>query len=259
MRAAFGAALSLGTCLLLASSCGKPRRFPTPPELMEVTDFHTLFNRNCVGCHGPNGMKGPGPRLNDPVYLAVIDRNDLAETIRDGRPGTPMPAFGGTKGSLLSERQIQAIVNGMEREWSRKVDFHGASVPVYSVQKAAPGDAARGQMAYMKDCMMCHGFGSFKGAAGPILDPQFLALISDQGLRTTMIVGRVDWGMPDWRNRIPGHPMKDQDMSDIVAWLASKRPQYARLAMQPSILAAPHAPSSPVSTSTGASDGNQKR
>jgi hypothetical protein len=74
-----------------------------------------------------------------------------------------------------------------------------------------------------------------------------------------MIVGRVDWGMPDWRNRIPGHPMKDQDMSDIVAWLASKRPQYARLAMQPSILAAPHAPSSPVSTSTGASDGNQKR
>jgi cytochrome c oxidase cbb3-type subunit III len=75
--------------------------------------------------------------------------------------------------------------------------------------------------------MMCHGFGKFKGMAGPILDPSFLALISDQNLRTTIVVGRPDWGMPDWRNRIPHHLMSDQDISDVVAWLSSQRPRTA--------------------------------
>jgi hypothetical protein len=29
--------------------------------------------------------------------------------------------------------------------------------------------------------------------------------------------------MPDWRHRIPGHPTSDQEISDVVAFLASKR------------------------------------
>ncbi len=215
------------SCILIVSSCGEPQRLDKTPVPVEVTDFHELFAQNCAGCHGENGMKGAAPRLNDPVYLAVADREAIYNTIKNGRKGTPMPAMGKDQGGTLMENQIKAIVDGMEREWSRNVDFQGTPVPVYSVGKAPPGDAQHGQLAYEKNCMMCHGFGQFKGAAGPILDPHFLALASDQELRTTMIVGRIDWGMPDWRNRIPGHPTTDQEISDIVAWLASQRPQYA--------------------------------
>ena len=38
-----------------------------------------------------------------------------------------------------------------------------------------------------------------------------------------VIVGRPDRGAPDWRNNVPGRPMTDQEISDVVAWLASKR------------------------------------
>ncbi|MFZ0594528.1 MAG: c-type cytochrome [Bryobacteraceae bacterium] len=228
MRSILVAATLLGACIILASGCAEPQRLEKTPVPEPVMDFHKLFAENCAGCHGENGMKGPAPRLNDPVYLAVADREDIYNTIKNGRKGTPMPAMAEDQGGTLTENQIKAIVDGMEREWSRNVDFQGAPVPAYRVEKAPPGDAQRGEAAYQKNCMVCHGFGKVKGVvAGPILDPHFLALISDQGLRTTMIVGYPDWGMPDWRHRIPDHPTTDQEISDIVAWLASERPQYA--------------------------------
>jgi cytochrome c oxidase cbb3-type subunit 3 len=258
MRAAFGAALSIGICLVWASSCGEPRKLPHTPNLTEITDFKTLFNQNCVGCHGQNGMKGPAPRLNDPVYLSIVDKGDLMKVIEEGRPGTTMPAFGRDQGGPLSQKQIQSLVDGMESNWSRKVDFHGIPTPTYSLDKAPAGNAAHGQGAYMKNCMMCHGFGKFKGAAGSIIDPNYLALVSDQGLRTTMITGRLDWGMPDWRSRIPGHPMSDQDMSDVVAWLSSKRPQYAAMGKDDSSVA-PGTKTPKVSSSTGGMQSSQEK
>jgi len=57
---------------------------------------------------------------------------------------------------------------------------------------------------------------------GSIVDGSYLALISDQGLRSIMIAGRPDEGMPDWRTD-GAQPMTDQQITDIVAWLATKR------------------------------------
>lgn len=222
MKAA-AAALPLIALLGLSSGCGKPTGQAEQPEA--VMDFHQLFSENCSACHGVSGQKGAGPRLNDPLYLALAGRQDVRNVIEHGRPGTPMPAFGFASGGTLTEKQIDAIVNGMEKEWAKPVNLQGTALPVYSVAKAPPGDAKRGQAQYMRNCMMCHGFGSFKGMAGPITDPNYLALASDQYLRTTAVVGRIDWGMPDWRHRIPGHVMNDQDISDVVAWLASQRPK----------------------------------
>lgn len=220
MRAA---ALPLIALLGFSSGCGKPTGQAKQPEA--VMDFHQLFSNNCSGCHGPSGKQGPAPRLNDPLYLALAGREDIQNVIEHGRPGTPMPAFSQRSGGPLTDEQIQAIVDGMENEWAKPVNLQGATLPIYDVAKAPPGDARRGQAQYMRNCMMCHGFGKFKGAAGSITDPNFLAIASNQYLRTTVVVGRIDWGMPDWRHRIPGHVMTDQDISDVVAWLASQRPK----------------------------------
>jgi hypothetical protein len=57
---------------------------------------------------------------------------------------------------------------------------------------------------------------------GSIVDGSYLALISDQGLRSITIAGRPDEGMPDWRSD-GAQPLTDQQITDIVAWLASKR------------------------------------
>jgi cytochrome c oxidase cbb3-type subunit 3/ubiquinol-cytochrome c reductase cytochrome c subunit len=61
---------------------------------------------------------------------------------------------------------------------------------------------------------------------GSIVDPSLLALLSNQDLRTLVIVGLPQFSAPDWRNDLPGHPMTDQQISDVVAWLASHRVQY---------------------------------
>ena len=63
-----------------------------------------------------------------------------------------------------------------------------------------------------------------KSKAGSITDPAFLALVSDQVLRTVVIAGRPDIGQPDWRSDLPGHPMSDQEVTDVVGWLSSQRP-----------------------------------
>lgn len=224
MRAA---ATALAACMLVNIGCGGQPQGREEPYPEQVTNFQELYARNCAGCHGTDGMKGPGPRLHDALYLAVADRDSLYNAVKYGRPGTPMPAFGKDLAGPLTDPQIAALVDGMLRNWAQPDKFKGVALPVYSIEKAPQGDASHGQLAYQRNCMMCHGFGKFKGAAGAIADPQYLALVSDQNLRTTMIVGRMDWGMPDWSHRIPRRAMSDQEMSDVVAWLASQRPKYA--------------------------------
>jgi len=86
------------------------------------------------------------------------------------------------------------------------------------------GDAGRGELAYKTYCESCHGAegrGGQKGSA--ITDGAFLALVSDQGLRTVVINGRPELNAPDWRGNVPGKPMAEQEVTDVVAWLASKR------------------------------------
>jgi cytochrome c oxidase cbb3-type subunit 3/ubiquinol-cytochrome c reductase cytochrome c subunit len=33
--------------------------------------------------------------------------------------------------------------------------------------------------------------------------------------------------MPDWRNDVPGRPMTDREITDVVAWLAAQRVPFA--------------------------------
>jgi hypothetical protein len=59
------------------------------------------------------------------------------------------------------------------------------------------------------------------------VDGSYLALVSDQHLRTTTIVGLPAMGAPDWRGDVPGKPLMDDDVTDVVAWLAAQRPKSA--------------------------------
>jgi mono/diheme cytochrome c family protein len=97
-----------------------------------------------------------------------------------------------------------------------------ASPPPYAAEE--PGNAERGVGAYAAFCARCHGPDG-KGAAGgsSIVDGSFLALVSDQNLRTTIIAGRPNLGQPDWRHVAPGREMTSQEVTDVVAWLAAQR------------------------------------
>jgi mono/diheme cytochrome c family protein len=228
---------------LLALSClagctrlpGKPAPGPEVPRPDSVLDPVVLFNQNCQGCHGADGKNGPAMMLSDPVYLAIVDDDTLRSTISKGRPGTAMSAFAQKEGGMLTDDQINAIIRGIRDRWSKPNALGGDVAPPYTAKSA--GDAAHGQSVYGTYCSSCHGTAAANGAkAGSVVDKSYLSLITDQGLRTLVITGRPDFDAPDWRKNVPGHPMTDQEVTDVVSWLASQRPALQQ----------PSAPSSPT-------------
>jgi cytochrome c oxidase cbb3-type subunit 3 len=207
--------------LFLCAACeppGKPG--PEPISQEDITDFTVLFTQNCSGCHGLNGRNGPARILNDPLYLAVMPRDELRKTIENGRPGTAMPAWAKKNGGPLTDKQVTALVDGIEKHWARPASFKNAKLPSYSAGDDR-GNPANGKKVFGKDCFMCHGPGM---RIGPVTDPTLLTLVSDQGLRTSVIVGRPDLGMPSYRNLAMGRAMSAQDITDVVAYLSSLRP-----------------------------------
>ena len=216
------AALGLYGC---TNAPGRPAPGDIPIVPSEISDFNTLYAQNCSGCHGSEGKGGAAIPLGDPVYLAIADDAVLHRAATNGIPGTSMPAFAQSAGGMLTDNQVDVIVRGIRERWSKPDVLRDANPPPYSSSEV--GDASRGSVAYSAYCSSCHGEGGRGGQkAGSIVNGSFLALLNDQELRTMVIVGRPELGAPDWREDIPGKPMSAQDVSDVVAWLASQRPKF---------------------------------
>lgn len=218
----------LGGLLLLLAACdqlpGKPVRDERYVRPDEVTDFAVLYGENCSGCHGAEGTLGPARPLNDPLYLALASDQDLQQVIAGGVAGTAMPAFAISAGGTLTDAQITGLVQTMRERWARPLEVAGVDLPPF----AAPlGDVDGGAATFAAYCASCHGSdGSGGTARGSIVDGSYLALVSDQGLRSTVIAGRTDLGMPDFRGAAGKTPMNATQIADVVAWLAARRAQF---------------------------------
>lgn len=216
--------LALGALLFCGCdfSHGRPAKDSETLAPDEIVDFKTLYAENCAGCHGAEGRGGAAIALADPVYLAVADEAAMRKAIAGGVRGTSMPAFAQSAGGMLTDKQIDVITTQIRSRWGRPGILDGVETPSYTAKSA--GDAGRGELAYETYCESCHGAegrGGQKGSA--ITDGAFLALVSDQGLRTVVVTGRPELNAPDWRGNVPGKPMAEQEVTDVVAWLASKR------------------------------------
>jgi cytochrome c oxidase cbb3-type subunit 3 len=229
VRRCAGAALSCALLLLSASGCdslpGKPTEAERPLRPSEVTDFATLYGENCAGCHGADGRMGAARPLNDPVYLALIGETRLAQVIASGVPNTPMPGFAPSAGGMLTEAQVVLIAKGIIGAWGKPDALSGVTAPSFLATGA--GDAARGAAVYASACASCHGAEGRGGErGGSVVDGSYLALVSNQALRSAVLCGRVDLGMPDWRGAPGATPLSDQQVSDVVAWLVAQRPRF---------------------------------
>jgi len=244
MTASFQIKLAAVVVIAITLLTGCSRRLPGQPSEAErwrapaeIKDFNQLYTQSCAGCHSVNGKLGAARSLNDPLYLAFVTDEAMREAISKGRLGTNMPAFSEQAGGHLTDEQIGLLVAGMRSSWSKPDEFKGVELPRYGVDETATrngtsnvsagasqtDDASRGATTYKTFCASCHGTNGDGGSAGSIVDPNFLNLVSDQGLRTTVVVGRADLGKPDWRGNVPGHPMSAQEINDVVAWLAARR------------------------------------
>ena len=214
--------------MIVLSGCSSPHGVPSKDtEILapnEVTDFRTLYAENCASCHGSEGRGGAAIALADPVYLAIADDASIRKVVANGVKGTSMPPFAQSAGGMLTNQQVDGIITGMRSRWSLPGILNGVNPPAYAAK--SPGNAQQGEVVYGTYCASCHGTqgqGGKKGSA--ITNDSYLALVSDQGLRTIVIAGRPELGAPDWRGNGSGKAMSDEEITDVVAWLASHRVQ----------------------------------
>jgi len=224
MRRRSSLAAGLLSLALLAAGCGRlpvtPIETYTPPD--QVVDFHTLYNTNCRACHGVDGQNGPAIDLANPEYQALVDDATLRNIITNGMPGTQMPAWAQSAGGMLTDAQVSAIISGMRKEWQKPNAFEGATPPPFaqptgSDAKTAGAGVQQGQQLYQAHCASCH----TGHARQELTSPIYLALMSDQALRSIIIAGRPDIGQPDWRH--DNGQLSPQDVTNIVAYLSSLR------------------------------------
>lgn len=214
--------ISLLLCLVTLSGCrlpGRPKASDIPQRPDAVTNFHTLYNTNCAACHGTNGRNGMSVSLSNPAYLAYAGEKNIAAITAAGIPGSLMPAFAKASGGLLTDEQVQILAHGMVTGWADTGSLHGGTPPAYLGQ--TKGDPTRGQALYRAGCLHCHA-----DTRGSLLDPTYLALITDGGLRTLIITGVPEQGMPNWQG-YGGGPLTDQTVADLVAFLSSHRSSSA--------------------------------
>ena len=214
---------------LTAAACGRPEE--TVARAEQIVDFETLYVTNCAGCHGINGRHGVAQPLNDPLYLSIVSGPQLRDVITHGVKGTPMTAFDRASGGMLTTQQIDVLVAGLRQVWGSRTTS-GQSLPAYSEEESisrgvAAGDVGRGAAVYESKCATCHeGRLNSQSYAGSIIDESFLAITSDQALRTAVITGQRDEASPAWRDCKSAQALSEQAISDVIAWIASHRENH---------------------------------
>ena len=201
-----------------------------------LRDLHNADD--LIGRHAHRGIVYATPIQLEPIITLVAVRGYSkaipvdAHAVRapQRRPRTRLdPDAAAAAGGPLTEAQVDALIHEMFKRWSRPSPSPDVPLPPYAAETsvtndAHPGDPEQGLRVYAEACASCHGADGKGGAkGGSVVDAAYLALVSDQALRTAVIAGRTDLGMPDWRSDIPGQPLTAQQISAVVAWLVSHR------------------------------------
>jgi mono/diheme cytochrome c family protein len=261
-RILFAAMTSLATLAL--SGCdfpGRPKEVGGDAASSQERSFESLFAQNCAGCHGKDGYVGPAPPLNDDLYRAIAPREQIEKAVREGRKGTPMPAFARRQGGPLSDDEIAVLVRGIKGEAAADKKSGGDKLGGQKIKEESavwvevtkpPENAPRfvgpdtppqltatrlesiRTTTFARACAGCHGsHGEGSVKAAKINDFAFLSLSSNLGLRRIIITGRPDLGMPDYAgSRGRGsdfHPLNDQETTELVELLQQWRRQQSVL------------------------------
>ncbi len=218
-------------CVLSLVGCrgvpGKPLPGSEAKRPDQVLDFATLYQENCSACHGEHGRMGVAISLANPAYLSFAGAANLQRITASGVPGTLMPPFSRASGGMLTDQQIAVLTHGMIDLWGKPSPLASLSPIAYTA--TLQGVPTHGAKLFSLTCSQCHGAdGTGSPAAnkptGSLVDPTYIALISDQALRSLIVAGQPGQGMPG-SDQVAAQPLTNQDVTDIVAWLASHRSQ----------------------------------
>jgi mono/diheme cytochrome c family protein len=120
-----------------------------------------LYSQNCAVCHGPNGEGRVGVTLSKD-WPSIRPDLTIKNTIMNGVPGSPMPAWSQENGGPLADEQIDAIVYYIMSWQSSGLELvepfptPTPRLPMTPIP-GLEGDPNQGGILYDQNCAVCHG------------------------------------------------------------------------------------------------------
>ncbi|MEO5372899.1 MAG: c-type cytochrome [Alphaproteobacteria bacterium] len=182
----------------------------------QIRQGQVLFSENCVTCHqeGGVGKLGVAPSVTNRELLSFASDRFLFETVRDGRVGTPMPAFG----EILKENDIRSIISYL-RSYAKLPDQSAEADEAVS----AMGDPRLGRRWFSQICAGCHGPNGegYEGEApGTAIGKRgFLDKASDGFIRNIIKNGRSNTPMRGFSGPAALADLSDREIDDIISYL----------------------------------------
>lgn len=179
-----------------------------------------VYDGHCAYCHGADGkadtpvgrLLTPHPRnFGDPVEMARVTVDRIYHAIKEGRPGTAMPAWG----QVLGETQIGDVIDYVRSLASPKATT--LSIEQLSLEI--------GRRIYEKECEICHGKdGRADTEAAKVLrpsprnlaDPIETARVDDGRMYSAIKLGRRGTGMAGW-----GELLSPAEIIDVMRYVRS--------------------------------------
>ena len=189
--------------LLLVTACVWAAMFSARALAQDVrTTGKSLYDRRCATCHGVSGradtpiaklLQTPPRNFSDPVEMARLTDDQMYQAIKEGRPGTAMPAWG----PVLSALQIGDLMD----------HIRSLTAPRPPTLTAEQLSVEIGRRIYKRDCAECHGTdGHSDTNAAKVLrpapikfaDPVAMARLDDGRMYSAIKLGRPGTSMGGW-------------------------------------------------------------
>ncbi|MBM4361000.1 MAG: c-type cytochrome, partial [Deltaproteobacteria bacterium] len=181
------------------------------PDGGTVAEGRELYDRYCKLCHAEAGKgyaSDDANQLANPEFLATATNGFLMVAIDQGRPGTPMAAYGKRFGGPLDQADQAKIVTylrSLQTTPSIRLDV----APVR-------GDASAGAAVFAEQCATCHGDKAQGESALSLANPVFLMSAPDAFIRHAVVHGRPGTPMPAF-----GGDLAPKALDDVTAFLRS--------------------------------------
>ena len=187
-----------------------------------ANDAATTYSAVCSACHAPDGSGRrypglvPNPSITNPDFLALASDDFLFATIKSGRPGRPMLAWGERENGFTDNeiRALVAYIRGLGGGVQQEPDTRP---PVW-----AAGDAATGERLYISNCAGCHGAKGVGGDGPALGNRNFIANVTDSYLVGTISRGRRGTVMQGFNTPSTTRRMlTPQEIESIVVYIRS--------------------------------------